>query len=105
MAKIVCVLHQNYSHNYCQFHIDSKDDLELLPKYGVKGKGNLNTIGSCCPGSRAICSDGSVYALNGDDNEWIKCSASVGSGSSGGTTELPADLDFATDNDIRSLFK
>lgn len=104
MIKIVWLLHQDYTTQRCQFSIDSEDDLELLPKYGIAGKEKLNTISSCCPGSRAICSDGSVYALNGNDNEWIMCAASSG-GSGGGSSELPADLNFATDSDIRKLFK
>ena len=100
---MVWLLHQDCSTNRYQFSIDSEDDLELLPKYGVRGKEKLNTISSCCPGSRAICSDGSVYTLNGDENEWIKCSSSAGS-SSGGTSELPDDYVFATKKDINKLF-
>lgn len=105
MIKIVWLLHKDNATNRCQFSIDSEVDLGLLPKYGIKGKEKLNTISSCCPGSRAICSDGNVYALNGDTNEWIKCSVGTGGGSGGGSSELPVDLDFATDNDIRNLFK
>lgn len=100
---MVWLLHQDYSTSRCQFSIDSEDDLELLPKYGVRGKEKLNTISSCCPNSRAICTDGSVYALNGDTNEWIKYSSSGGN-SGGGSPELPEDYVFATKHDVNKLF-
>ena len=104
---MVWLLHKDHYTNHCQFSIDSESDLELLPKYKVSGKGVLSTIWSCCPNSRAICTNGSVYVLNGDTNEWVKlpspCGGS-GGGSGGGSTELP-DWNFATDEDIHDMFK
>ena len=105
---MVWLLHKENATKWCQFSIDSESDLELLPKYKVSGKGILNTILSCCPNSRAICTDGSTYVLNGDKNKWIKYSSGNrgSSGSSGGSSsELPADFDFATNEDIDNLFK
>lgn len=87
------------------FSIDSTEDLKLLPKYNIKGKGILEPISSCCPNSKARCTNGDIYVLNGDTNEWIKYSVSHGGGSGGGGTTVSPDLDYATDDDIRDLFK
>lgn len=101
---MVWLLDRNYSTNYCVFSIDSVEDLKSLPKYNVAGKGILNTISSCCPNSKARCTNGDTYALNGDTNEWIKY-ASSGGGSGGGSTVVTPDLNYATDDDIKNLFK
>jgi len=100
---LVWLLEQNYNTHYCVFSIDSVEDLKSLPKYNVAGKGILNTISLCCPNSKAKCTNGDVYALNGDTNEWIKYSAS--SGGNGDGTAVTPDLDYATDDDIKNLFK
>lgn len=103
---MVWLLEQNYNTRYCVFSIDSAEDLKSLPKYNVAGKGILNTISSCCPNSKAKCTNGDTYVLNGDTNEWIKYSIGIGcGGSGGGGTVISPDLDYATDDDIRDLFK
>lgn len=101
---MVWLLDQNYSSNYCIFSIDSVEDLKSLPKYNVAGKGILKPISSCCPNSKAKCTNGDIYVLNGDINEWIKY-ASSGGGSGGGGTNVTPDLNYATDDDIKNLFK
>lgn len=100
--KMVWLLNQNYSTNYCVFSIDSTSDLKLLPRYNVAGKGILNTISTCCPSSKAMCTNGDIYVLNGNKNEWVKYTSSGGSSGGG---ELPSDVEYATDEDIENLFK
>lgn len=86
---MVWLINANYQTSFYQFSIDEESELALLPRYGVSGKENLNTIKSCCPNSRAVCTNGTVYALNGKTNEWKKISTSSGgsggSGSGGGS--------------------
>ena len=38
---------------------------------GIVSKGILSTIRSCCQGSLAIGTNGTMYILKGDTNEWI----------------------------------
>lgn len=100
---MVWLLDRDYNTNYCVFSIDSVEDLKSLPKYNVAGKDILNTISSCCPNSKAKCTNGDTYALNGDTNEWIKYPLS--GGGSGGDITVTPDLNYATDDDIKNLFK
>ncbi len=84
---MVWLINANYQTSFYQFSIDEESELALLPRYGVSGKGTLNTIKTCCPNSRAMCTDGTTYVLKGDTNEWIKISNGSSSGSSGGSSE------------------
>ena len=86
---MVWILESNYNTTFYRFSIDSEEDLRLLPKYGVRGKGNVSTVSSCCPNSKAICSDGTIYALNGDTNKWIKFSTASSGGGGGGSSSEP----------------
>lgn len=97
---MIWVLETNYNTSFYKFSIDSEDELKLLPRYGVKGQDRTATILSCCPNSKAICSDGTIYALNGETNEWVKFSRGSSGGGSGG---ISSD-DFATEGDIDDLF-
>lgn len=68
----VCLLDRNFNTNYCEFSYDNWDnDKDLIPTMNSVGKGILSTIRSCCQGSLAIGTDGTMKILNGDNNEWI----------------------------------
>ena len=68
----VALLDKNYNTNYCEFSYDNWDnDKDFLPTMNSAGKGALATVKSCCQGSMAIGTDGTMKALNGDTNEWI----------------------------------
>lgn len=68
----VSLISKNYSTNYCTFSYDNwESDKESLPNLNTPGKGVLSTIRSCCQGSFAIGTDGTVKTLSGDLNEWI----------------------------------
>ena len=68
----VGVLNSDYTTKYYEFSYDDWSvDGDKLPKIGIKGKDNLNTIYGCCQGSYAIGTDGTVKVLNGDLNEWV----------------------------------
>ena len=67
----VSLLDKNYSTNYCEFSYDDWElDKDSLPNLNTPGKGILSTIRSCCQGSFAIGTDGSIKVLTGL-NEWI----------------------------------
>lgn len=101
---MVWLLEQNYQSGFCRFSIDSEDELDLLPRYGVKGKEKLCTVSSCCPNSKAVCTNGTVYTLKGDTNEWVKFSvASGGGGGSGGGTD--PNWTYTTTDDIDEMFE
>lgn len=68
----VSLLDKNYNTNYCEFSYDNWDnDKDSIPTMNSAGKGFLSTIRSCCQGSLAIGTDGTMKMLNGDLNEWI----------------------------------
>ena len=68
----VALLDRNYNTNYCEFSYDNWDnDKDSIPTMNSAGKGVLSTIRSCCKGSLAIGTDGTMKILNGDNNEWI----------------------------------
>lgn len=67
----VGLLEKNYHTNYCEFSYDNwETDKDSIPTLDSAGKGNLSTIRSCCQGSFAIGTDGSIKVLTGDNN-WI----------------------------------
>ena len=65
------LLDLNYDTRFARFAIDSKSDLNNLPKIDTAGKDNLNTINNVSQGSMAYCTDGKDYILSGE-NEWIE---------------------------------
>ena len=65
------LLNINHTTNYAVFSIDSKNDINILPKYNTKGKSNLWTINSVAQGSLAIGTNGTNYILN-ESNKWVK---------------------------------
>lgn len=68
----VGVLNSDYQTNYYEFSYDDwSNDGSKLPRIGVRGQDNLVTIKSCCQGSIALGTDGTVKILNGDRNEWV----------------------------------
>ena len=68
----VALLDRNFNTNYCEFSYDNWDnDKDSIPTMNSAGKGVLSTIRSCCQGSLAIGTDGTMKILNGDNNEWI----------------------------------
>ena len=68
----VSLLDRNYQTNYCEFSYDDWDkDKDSIPTMNTAGKGVLSTIRSCCQGSLAIGTDGTMKTLQGDTNEWI----------------------------------
>lgn len=67
----VSLLDRNYQTGYCEFSYDNWNiDKDSIPTMNTAGKGILSTVKSCCQGSMAIGTDGSMYILRGD-NEWI----------------------------------
>lgn len=67
----VSLLDRNYQTNYCEFSYDDWNlDKESIPTLNTAGKGTLSTIRSCCQGSMAIGTDGTMKILKGS-NEWI----------------------------------
>lgn len=68
----VTLLDKNYNTNYCEFSYDNwENDKTSIPTMNSAGKGVLSTVKSCCQGSMAIGTDGTMKILNGDTNEWI----------------------------------
>ena len=53
------------------FYDDWATDGDKLPRIGISGKDNLNTVKGCSQGSFAIGTDGSIKILQGETNEWI----------------------------------
>lgn len=69
---MVSLLDRNYNTNYCEFSYDDWDkDKDYLPTLCTQGKGVLSTVKSCCQGSFAIGTDGTIKILHGEDNQWI----------------------------------
>lgn len=67
----VALLSKNYGTNYCEFSYDDwTKDKDNIPDLNNAGKGVLSTIRSCCQGSMAIGTDGTIKILTGK-NEWI----------------------------------
>lgn len=56
---------------YCEFAIDSDDEINDLPKINLYGKGTVSTI-TCCQGSIAVGTHGKIFILQGEKNEWIE---------------------------------
>lgn len=103
---MVWLLEQNYQSGFCRFSIDSEDELDLLPRYGIKGKEKLCTVSSCCPNSKAVCTDGTIYTLQGNTNKWIKFSvASSGGGGSSGNEGADPNWTYTNTDDIDEMFK
>ena len=68
----VSLLDRNYQTNYCEFSYDDwGKDKDYILTMNTAGKGILSTIRSCCQGSLAIGTNGTMYILKGDTNEWI----------------------------------
>lgn len=103
---MVWLLAEDYQRERYVFSIDSSSELDLLPRYKVRGQDILHTVSSCCPGSKAICTDGTVYALNGKKNQWVKVTQASSGGTGGSDTGsvLPDDLEYATNADIDKMF-
>lgn len=58
--------------NYCEFSYDNWEiDGSKIPTMTTKGKDALSTIYSCCQGSYAIGTDGTMKTLQGATNTWI----------------------------------
>ena len=68
----VSLLDRNHQTGYCEFSYDNwNTDKDSIPTMDTAGKGILSTIRSCCQGSLAIGTDGTMYTLKGETNEWI----------------------------------
>lgn len=67
----VCLTNRNYNTNYCEFSYDDWAlDCDSIPTLDSAGKDSLSTIRSCCQGSIAIGTDGTMKILTGN-NEWV----------------------------------
>ena len=97
---MVNLISKNYQTGVARFVCDKAEELDKLPKIGVRGKDNLISVDSCAMGSTVIVTETSNrYILNGDKNAWIKISSS-----SGGGGEFPEDYEIADKDDIDNLF-
>lgn len=68
----VGLTNRNIQTGYCEFSYDDWDtDKDSIPNLDTPGKGVLSTIHSCCQGSVAVGTDGSLKILRGEDNSWI----------------------------------
>ena len=68
----VGLIDRNYQTNYCTFSYDDwEKDKDSIPTMTTPGKDVLSTIRSCCQGSYAIGTDGTIKTLRGEDNQWI----------------------------------
>ena len=68
----VILINSNYTSGVMTFGFDDWSiDGEKLPRIGVAGKDNLNTIKGCSMNSMAIGTDGTMKILKGSTNEWI----------------------------------
>ena len=79
---------RNHSTSYCQFYIDSKDDLADLPTSKRHGGGALKLSTPCSYGSVARDATGAKYVLTGND-QWVPFS----SGGGGNTPGQSGDQD------------
>lgn len=85
----VCLLHKDYSTNYCEFSFDNWiDDNIMLPNLNTSGKGALSAVKSCCQGSLAKGTDGTNYILTGE-NKWIAYNTTTSGGGGGGGSDDP----------------
>lgn len=97
---MVNILNKNYQTGVTCFVCDKAEELDKLPKIGVRGKDNLISVDSCAMGSTVVITETSDrYILNGNTNKWIKLS----SGSSGGGGGESGEL--ATNEDIDKMFE
>lgn len=64
------LLDLNYDTRFARFAIDSKSDLNNLPKLDCSGADRLKSVDGVSQGSMAYCVDGKDYILNGE-NEWV----------------------------------
>lgn len=55
--------------NSAQFYVDTVDELSDLPNIDEKGKNNLKNMMPVIAGSTAVCKNGNIYILSGD-NSW-----------------------------------
>lgn len=96
------ILYTDYTTNFHRFSVQTTEDLNTLPRYGVKGTGDPTKTLTTAVGSRAFVRDtGATYELNAE-NKWQKISvASSGGGSTGGDT---GDDSYVTPPDIDDLF-
>ena len=68
----VALMTMNYETNIASFSFDDwAIDGDKLPRIGIAGKDNLNTVKGCSQGSFAIGTDGGIKILQGENNEWI----------------------------------
>ena len=68
----VGLIEKNDKTGYCEFSYDDWNiDKDSIPTMNSAGKGNLSTISKCAQGSMAIGTDGTMYTLKGETNEWI----------------------------------
>lgn len=82
---MVKLISRDYNTRYSVFAVDTTAELDKLPTNSKKGKDDLSTI-TCCIGSRAIVTETSErYILNGNQNKWIKFTASSSGGGGGGS--------------------
>ena len=65
------LLDLNYDTQFARFAIDSKSDLNNLPKIDSSGTNSLKSVDGVSQGSMAYCVDGKDYILSGE-NEWIE---------------------------------
>lgn len=82
----VCLLHKDYSTNFCRFAFDTVDELSKLPNMTTRGKEGLYNVLSCSQGSIAIetSSNGKSYILTGN-NQWIEYNGNFSGGSGSGS--------------------
>ena len=68
----VSLLDRNYQTGYCEFSYDDwNTDKDSIPTMNSAGKEKLSTISKCAQGSMCIGTDGTMYTLKGETNEWI----------------------------------
>lgn len=68
----VGLIDKNDKTGYCEFSYDNwEKDKDSIPTMNTAGKGKLSTISKCAQGSLSIGTDGTMYILKGDTNEWI----------------------------------
>lgn len=100
---MIGLISMDYQTRVAKFSVDTEDELNDLPRIGIKGKSPLDKIGSCNMGSTAIVTETSEnFILSGNKNKWVK-TYSPSSGDGG--TELPEDWEEADKDDIDDLFK
>ena len=97
---MIGLISMDYQTRVAKFSVDTEDELNDLPRIGIKGKSPLDMIGSCNMGSLAIVTETSEkFILSGDKNKWVKAYSP-----SGGGGELPEDYEIADKDDIDNLF-